>query len=635
MMKEEKHSKIEDIREHLYDPKDKIPGHYFEGNLHKLKYKVSNDWGGDSKLNEKIEENNMKKRKTSVFKIFFVMAVIFFIGALGFAYYNFKQGDNSFSNEKIDVKVLGNAFTKGGEELTLQIEITNRNNASLELANMLVSYPSGASDSVTDAVRLPRDTIGTIKAGESIIRNIKVKLFGEENSIRDVSVSLEYHPEGSNAILTRDQKFPVTISSAPLSLFVDAPENATKEQNFSFNIKAVLNTSLPEKKPTILQVSYPSNFIFSSAIPEPTFGNSVWSLSSLSVTNPVSVVINGRFVGEEGDEQIFHAYAGATTENDQSSVNVVYNSLLHKVLIEKPFLEAKILVNGQDAPSYNVSSGGNISAEVSWVNNLSTRITDAKIIVGLSGNALDLTSIDAGEGFYDSANNQIVWDKNMISELESIEPGQDGSVFFKFKSTSLIGLNNQIKDPQINLDVSIKGRQPNLGSTFSDVNNFSKKTIKILSNFQIATSALYQGGSMPPKAEKETKYVVTWTLSNTSNTITGAQAKSLLPIYVDWGESLTGGSEKVSYNDVTREVTWNIGTVQSNTGFSSNREASFVIILKPSKSQVGSVPQLMKEISLSGMDSFTGISINNKASSITTFLPNDPNYKSESQRVTQ
>lgn len=633
MIKEEKHSKIEDIRENLYDPQDKTPGHYFEGNLHKIKYKVSNDWVNDDKLKGEKEEIQMKKPKTSIFKIFFVMAIVFFIGALGFAYYKFQSGDNAVLNEKIDIKILGNAFAKGGEELSLQIEVTNNNNASLELANMMISYPNGARDD--DVVRLPKDTIGTIRAGESVLRNVKVKLFGEENSIRDVSVSLEYHPEGSNAILTREQKFPVTINSAPLSLFIDAPESATKDQAFSFEMKAVLNTSLPEDKPAILQVSYPDNFIFDNSIPEATFGNSVWDLSSLSVDNPFSIIINGRFIGQDGDEQIFHAYAGTTTENDQSKVDIVYNSLLHKIIIEKPFLEAKILVNGQDSPSYNISSGSAVSAQVSWVNNLSSRITDAKIIVSLSGNVLDLSSIDGGEGFYDSANNQIVWDKNMIPELESIEPGQNGSVFFKFKSLSLLGLNNQVKDPSIDLDVSIKGRQPNLGSTFSDVNNFSKKTIKILSNFQIAASALYHSGSLPPRAEKETKYIVTWTLSNTSNTITGAQAKSLLPIYVDWGESLTGGKEKITYNEVTREVTWDIGTVQSNTGFNSNREVSFTIILKPSMSQVGSVPQLMKEVNLSGTDSFTGVSLNSKAQSISTFLKNDPNYKSDSQRVIQ
>lgn len=357
-MPEDKHSKIEDIKEHLYDPRDRVSGHYFEGNLHQVKYKVPGEWGKDNKLNEKKEEDLMRKPKTSIFKIFFIFAIIFFIGALGFAYYKFQDGDVSVSNDKIDISIIGNAFTKGGDELPLQIEITNKNNATLELAKLIVSYPNGASDDVSDIVRLPSEQIGTIKAGESIERNIKVKLFGEENSIRDVTVSLEYHPEGSNAIFTKEENFPITINSAPLALFIKASDTATKDQVFSFEVQTVLNTSIPEEKPIILQMSYPDNFVFDKATPEPVFGNSVWSLSSLSVTEPVSIVISGRLVGNEGDEAIFHAYTGSTTPKDQSKVEVVYNSLLHKVLIEKPFLEAKILVNGQDAPSYNVSAGG-------------------------------------------------------------------------------------------------------------------------------------------------------------------------------------------------------------------------------------------------------------------------------------
>lgn len=633
-MLEDKHSKIEDIKVNLYNPEDKELGHHFEGILHKIKYEAKDKWD-DDKLTEDRDTNEMKKPKISIFKIFFIMAVVFFIGALGFAFYKFQDGSSSVSNEKIDIVVLGNAFTQGGEKLSLQIEIINNNNANLELANLIISYPSGARDDVYQIVRLPRETIGTIKAGESIIKNIEVKLFGEEKSIRDVLVSLEYHPEGSNAIFTREEKYPVTISRAPLSLLITAPETATNEQDYSFEIKAVLNTSLPEDNITLLELSYPNNFIFENAIPEPSFRDSIWNLSSLSITTPVSIKVNGRLAGEEGDEQVFHVYTGTTNQNHQSSIDIVYNSLLHSVLIEKPFLEAKILVNGKDASSHTTSAGEVVSAEVSWTNNLSTRITDGEILVGLSGNVLDWASIEGGDGFYDSSKNQIIWDKNMVSDLESIEPGEEGSVSFKFKSASLIGLNNTIKDPQIELNVSIKGRQPTQGSTFSDVNNFSKKIIKILSNFQIASSAVYSSGFLPPKAEKETKYIVTWTLSNTSNAINGAQAKTILPIYVNWVESLTGGSERISYNEVTREVVWDIGNVSPNTGFNSNREASFMISLKPSMSQVGSVPQLTKEVNLYGQDSFTGVSINKRAGGITTSLKNDPNYKSGNERVVQ
>ena len=130
--------------------------------------------------------------------------------------------------------------------------------------------------------------------------------------------------------------------------------------------------------------------------------------------------------------------------------------------------------------------------------------------------------------------------------------------------------------------------------------------------------ATYLSGSNPLKAETGTNYKITWTLSNSANSILEAQARATIPIYVNWVGLAQGEDQNVTYNEVTREVTWNIGQVAPNTGMGSNREASFIISINPSLSQVGSVPQLMKEIYLSGKDSFTGTSINSKRSPITT-----------------
>ena len=135
----------------------------------------------------------MKKPPTSIFKKFFIAAILFFIAAIGFASYMFFNGTVSVSNENIDIIVLGNAFTKGGEELPLQVEIVNRNKANLELANLVIEYPRGANDSQTDLIRLPHDSIGTIKPGQSITRNIKVFLFGAEKSIRNVKIQHSQH----------------------------------------------------------------------------------------------------------------------------------------------------------------------------------------------------------------------------------------------------------------------------------------------------------------------------------------------------------------------------------------------------------------------------------------------------------
>lgn len=632
-MVDESENKIEDVKRHLYDPNDHVMGHQREGVLHQVNHKVSPNWQGDepNRNNEDMNKKN-KKPPMSPFKKFFIISAVFFIGALGFAFYKFSSDDLSVSNDKIDINIIGNAFTKGGDVLPLQIEITNKNNAKLESADLVVEYPKGAEDNDTEVVRLPKDVIGTIKPGETIIRSVEVKLFGKEKSIRNIKISLEYHPEGSNAIFTKDKYYPVTISIAPLSLIVDGPTSTTSNQPISFRVTATLNTSLPEESP-ILQITYPNNFVFDSAIPAPIVGNSVWDLSSLTPTNPIVVEVKGRLIGQDGDEQVFHAYAGTSGGSNQSVVNVVYSSILQKVSIEKPFLEANILVNGADQDDYAVSGGSTVGVEIQWANNLATRITDGQIIASLSGNAFDRSAVTPMGGFYDSANNQIIWDRNSSASLADISPGETGSVSFSFKPVSLVGTT--LKDPAVSIKVSIKGREPILGSTYNDINNFTEKTVKLLSNFQIASSASYASGSMPPKAETETYYVVTWTLSNTANNISGAEARSSLPIYVKWINIISGETEKITYNEVTRDVVWNIGSVDPNTGINSNREASFIIAIKPSLSQVGTVPQLMKELYLSGTDSFTKTTINDTKGPITTSIYNDANLQTSNGRVVQ
>lgn len=618
-MLEDNRNKIEDIKRTLYDPNDKSMSHLREGVLHQINHNVSSEWKDNQSTQDIDMKNKFKKPPMSIFKKFFIVSIIFFVGALGFAFYKFLNNNTSVSGDKIDIQVIGNSFTKGGDDLPLQIEITNNNNANLELANLIIEYPKGADDNTADVVRLPKDSIGTIKPGENVIRNIKVKLFGEEKSIRNIKVSLEYHPEGSNAIFIKDKYYPVTISLAPLSINIDSPTSTISNQPISFKITTTLNTSLSADSNPILQVTYPNNFVFDSAVPSPTLGNSVWDISSISTTNPIVITIKGNIIGQDGDEQVFHAYAGTTNGTNQSNVSVVYSSVLQKILITKPFLDAKILVNGQDQTEYAVSGGETVDAEIAWANNLPTRITDGQIIVNLSGNVFDKSTVDPKNGFYDSANNQIIWDKNSVPSLSEINPGENGTVSFSFKPSSLIGLSS-IKNPEVAINVSIKGRQPLLGSTFDDINNVSQKIVKLLSDFQIASTATYSSGSISPKAETLTNYLVTWTLSNSANNINKAEARSALPIYVNWVGVSNGVNDNITYNNVTREVIWNIGGVLPNTGINSNREVSFIVSLKPSLTQVGSVPQLMQSINLSGMDSFTNTLIKNIHGPITTSI---------------
>ncbi len=614
-------SKIEGIKRRLYEREDNVSHRMKEGVIHPVNHKVSGEWD-----NKELNLDDMKKPHTSIFKKFFIFSIIFLVCSLGVAFYMFSKGGTSISNDNIEIKVVGNAFTAGGEELPLQVEVVNRNKANLELANLQVSYPSGASDNPTEMVRLPRIDIGTIKPGETVIKNIKVVLYGEEKSDRNVNINLDYHPEGSNAIYTKESVYTVNISKAPLSLMVEAPSTVTSDQPISFVVKAGLNTALPSGE-TMLQITYPNNFIYENATPAPLYGNSMWSLKDISLTNPVSVTVNGRIVGQDQDQQVFHVYAGTVNSADKSLVNVVYNSLLQTITITKPFLETRIIAGD------TAGAGDNINVRIAWQNNLSTKITDGQIVASLSGNVLDRGSVTVNDGFFDSLNNQIIWDKNSTSDLSDIEPGEKGEVGFTVRSIPLVE-QTSIKNPQIAVDVSIKGNQPSLGSTFTDINNFAKKIVKIVSSFQIASTVSYKSGSLPPKAETETQYNITWTLSNSTNDISNAVARATIPRYVKWVGSVTP-RENITYNESTREVIWNIGSVRANTGGNDDREAVFTLALTPSISQVGSIPQLMGDLFLTGTDAFTNTAVGDKRSSVNTTLTGDSHFQSGQERVIQ
>ena len=128
-MLENTRSKIEDIKRHLYDREDTTTHRHGEDILHKKNFKVASGWQDETPK----EDDSMKMRKppTSIFKKIFILSAIFFLGAVGFAVYMFSGGGTSVSNDNIDITVLGNAFTEGGTDLPLQVEITNRNNADL------------------------------------------------------------------------------------------------------------------------------------------------------------------------------------------------------------------------------------------------------------------------------------------------------------------------------------------------------------------------------------------------------------------------------------------------------------------------------------------------------------------------
>lgn len=577
----------------------------------------------------------------SLFKKVFMYSLVFFVVAIGVAAFSFLKGNNTISSANIDINIIGNAFTPGGEELPLQIEVANKNTVPLESADLIIEYAKGSDESSeADLVRIKED-LGTIDSGKTVTKTEKITLFGEQGSVKNIKARLEYRIRGQSAVFLKDATYAVTLSSAPLSLSVDAPENTSSNQDITLKIKVGLNTSQPSPQ-MVAKIEYPAGFKYTSSTPNPVFGTSVWSLASLTPGKPAEITVKGTLIGEDGEERSFHIFTGLTDPTDQSRITTPFNSLVQTIAIEKPFIEAKLAVNGSTDQEYIASASSPLRGTIFWSNNLPTRVNDLEIHARFSGTAWNESSVIPQNGFYNSINDEIIWDKNTVSQFASVDPGDSGQVNFNFASLPLVGGGASIiADPKIKIDISIKGKQPADGNMVKEVNNFESKIVKISSDLQLAVEGLYHAGPftntgpLPPSAEQKTTYTIHWTTTNSSNTIVSAVAKTTLPIWVEYTGSIGPSNETISYNSSTREVSWNIGEIKKTTGYTSNpREAYFQVALTPSLSQVGSTLPLTGDVTLSGLDQFTNQTISLSRGKVTTRLANDPGFGSNDGVVT-
>lgn len=578
-----------------------------------------------------------EKPRASAFKKLFLGALIFFVLAFAYAAYEFLAGGNVVSTKNIGVTVLGPAFASGGDEISLQVSVENRNSVPLEFAELLMEYPRGApggASTTPDMVRT-RLPLPKIPAGGTEQEIVKATLYGEESSEQNIKFTLEYRVQGSNAIFQKESVYPVRISSAPINLSLQAPKEINASQGITLDIKASSNAQ-KDVPGVLLEIDYPPGFLFKEADPKPTYGQNVWRLGDFHAGSSRSVRVVGTLSGENGDERTFRILGGAPSSGDEKTVGVIYNSIFQTVAIHRPFLDAQVLLNGDTGDSVAIPAVREVKGDILWKNNLPTRIVNAEIDVKFSGNALNRAAVAAEHGFYNSSADTIVWDKNSVDDFRVVEPGATGRLSFTFTPAPLFAAGRGLlPSPEVDLTIVVKGEVNVSSEEGRQESATQQKIARISSDLQLLSRAVYSGGPfqnsgpMPPLAEGETTYTILWSATNSANQVEDAAVSATLPPYVAWLNKISPASEDVSYDEGKRVVTWRLHTVLSGAGYGNPaREAAFQVGLKPSLSHVGSSVSLTGGATLSGTDSFSGASLEVNKNALTTLLSSDPYFKS-------
>ena len=166
----------------------------------------------------------------------------------------------------------------------------------------------------------------------------------------------------------------------------------------------------------------------------------------------------------------------------------------------------------------------------------------------------------------------------------------------------------------------------NITIKFPSFLTLTAKTLRNLGPFS-------NSGPIPPKADKESTYTITWTLANTNNDLKDTLVTASLPAGIDWKSEFSPQGERLSFDPETRVLTWNIGNVSSGTGFTySPKEVSFKVGITPSVSQIGSAPDLISKLKVEAVDTYTETQIVSDVGSVNTQY-SDPSYKSGDNMV--
>ncbi len=286
-----------------------------------------------------------------------------------------------------------------------------------------------------------------------------------------------------------------------------------------------------------------------------------------------------------------------------------------------------------------VAIGDVVRAQIDWGNNLPVNATDGKIQLNFTGPALKQSSVSVNDGFYRSTDNTVVWDQASVPGLALIRPGDRGSLQLSFASNPLSGAN-YLKNPTIGVNLIFTARQNDNGRPGESVETKISRVVKLSAGFKAAARLLYHDGPyenigpIPPQVNKETTYTVVWSVGTAANDVKDAKLKAILPANARWLGEVTPGTEKMAFNEVTRELSWEAGYLTTGSkGEFKGKEIAFQLGVTPSVSQVGNSFNVLERLTAAGTDTFTNTTVSQGLEALNSRFSTDSGFRANDDRV--
>lgn len=571
-----------------------------------------------------------KKRRLSYRAIILLVSVALFLLVLGLSSLYLMFGNTLISSNNIGISIAGPLTIGGGEEMKLQVGVTNQNKVPIESAVLIVSYPAGTKSVGEDSKEIfeERVTLNRISAGEAVNVPVSAIIFGEENQEQQIRATIEYRLVDSNGTFFKEAD-PLTfkINSSPVVIRVDTVKKVSAGQEIDVKLTIQSNSPNPLKN-LLVSASYPSNFEYTTASPEPMYRESEWLIDEILPEKSTTITIKGVVVGNQSEEFQLQFSIGTPQKDNQFMIGSVLANATADFLIEQPFINVGMEIDGKTSDVVTLATGKSTAVTVIVQNTLTETLYDMVVEVEVKGNILVRELVEVEDGYYDSVKDVIRYEPSGNQNLVQIDPGATKEFTFTLKPS------DKTETPSFSLTANAYARRVFENRATEQLVGTVKREVKFTSSVGITRKlargvpGFIDGGTVPPVADAETTYTVTLQASAGGNDVTGAVVTTSLPQYVSW-KNLALGDGSIVFNPISKEVTWTIGGIDAG----SNKNVSFQVGLLPSQNQIGVTPAVVGAQRFRATDRFTGAVVRAEGVPLSSELGIESGFEEQNGRV--
>jgi hypothetical protein len=604
---------LDDLNKELYNADlNNAPLREHEQNSYNPGFSAANS---ASPFDQEQQWNRVQKGLTSEQKRNIWIGVgVFFLVVLtvaGIFFYQWWQ-KNAFHQDRVSISFEGPKETDSTQLTKYVIHYVNNNRVTLKNAEIQINYAENFQPIDNLNLRYLSPSASKIFIGDiKPMSEGQAELKGVFYAPRDYPVYLnaEIHFTPSNGLveLTMENKIGVNITAAPITLEVAAPQQAVDGDSLDYvityknlDVKAVSNMQL--------RLDFPLGFQMSSSEPRPSEKNSYWYLGNIEAGQGGKIVIHGQIKGGTDEGKSIVASLGRMGDNEF----VVFNKQEVTTKMVSPMLAITQKVdNNTDGV---VTAGENLQYTIAFENTGSIGLRDAIVTAEIKGKILDFSKINVQGGSYDGSTNLITWKASDVPALANIDPKSNGTVRFSIPVKSVIPIENEL-DKNLIISSVAKIDSPDIPTTINSnkIIGSNKLDLKLASKVIFNTKGFYtddklkNAGPIPMIVAQETTFTLHWTIINVSNDIVDGKIVSALPTGVHWLGKTYPSAEKITYNERTNQLIWDIGDVKAGTGvFGAPLEVAFQVGVTPQANQAGESVTLINGSVFTAKDSFVG-----------------------------